>query len=50
MTRETDDLIDRWILTFLELPPVADPKLMAQILAEHDDEQGRSEGSGGEGS
>lgn len=36
MNEKTDQLMDRWIMTFLEPPPFADPDLMAQLLAEHD--------------
>lgn len=28
--------LDRWIVTFLEPPPVVDPELMRRLLAEHD--------------
>ena len=36
MTNEERELLDRWILTFLEPPPVVDPELMRRLLAEHD--------------
>lgn len=35
MTNEERELLDRWILTFLEPPPVVDPELMRRLLAEH---------------
>ena len=36
MTNEERELLDQWILTFLEAPPVVDPELMRRLLAEHD--------------
>lgn len=36
MHDEDRKLLDRWILTFLEPPPVVDPELMRRLLAEHD--------------
>jgi hypothetical protein len=39
MTHETEELIERWIMTFLEPPPVADPALMAEILADYEEDR-----------
>lgn len=35
MTEETKRLVERWILTFCEPPPLIDPELMRHILANH---------------
>jgi hypothetical protein len=35
MTNEERELLDRWILAFLEAPPIVDPELMRRLLAEH---------------
>ena len=45
MRDETQRLIDRWIMTFLEPPPLADPELLALVLAEHDAKQHSKEPS-----
>ena len=37
-TTDTEDLMERWILTFLEAPAVLDPELMAAILEAHETE------------
>ena len=36
MSHDADDLLDRWILTFCEPPPLIDPELMRALLAEHE--------------
>ena len=36
MDQETAALVQRWILTFLEQPPLIDAELMKTVLAEHD--------------
>ncbi|HEX8470385.1 MAG TPA: hypothetical protein VF633_04680 [Brevundimonas sp.] len=36
MDQETAALVQRWILTFLEQPPLIDAELMRHVLAEHD--------------
>lgn len=35
MDQETTALVERWILTFLEAPPLIDVELMRTVLAEH---------------
>lgn len=42
MTNEERELLDQWILTFLEAPAVVDPELMRRLLAEHDATQERA--------
>ncbi len=37
MDEETQRLVERWILTFLETPVLADAELLTQLLAEHAD-------------
>ncbi len=36
MDQETSELVERWILTFLEQPPLLDAELMRTVLAEHE--------------
>jgi hypothetical protein len=36
MDQETRALVQRWILTFLEAPPLIDAELMRTVLAEHE--------------
>ena len=36
MDQETSALVERWILTFLEPPPLLDAELMRTVLAEHE--------------
>lgn len=36
MDQETTALVERWILTFLEPPPLLDAELMRTVLAEHE--------------
>ncbi len=35
MKNENSELLDRWIVAFLEPPAVVDPELMRRLLAEH---------------
>lgn len=37
MDDETERLVERWILTFLETPILADAELLTRLLAEHAD-------------
>ena len=34
MDEETDALIQRWIITFCEMPPLVDKELMRAVLAD----------------
>jgi bifunctional N-acetylglucosamine-1-phosphate-uridyltransferase/glucosamine-1-phosphate-acetyltransferase GlmU-like protein len=36
MTNEERDLVDRWIVTFCETPPVIDAELMRRLIAEQE--------------
>ncbi len=36
MDKDETALVERWILTFLEAPPLIDVELMALVLAEHE--------------
>ena len=36
VSQEAERLIDQWILTFLEAPPLVDVELMRMVLAEHE--------------
>lgn len=36
MNDQTADLVERWILTFLEAPVLHDAELLEQLLAEHE--------------
>ena len=45
MNEETSRLVDRWIITFLEAPPFADPELLSRLLAEHEADQTREHAS-----
>lgn len=36
MTDDAKRLLDRWILTFCEPPPLIDVELMTRLLAEHE--------------
>lgn len=36
MSEEIERLVERWILTFCEPPPLVDPELMRLVLAEHE--------------
>jgi hypothetical protein len=36
MDQVTTALVERWILTFLEAPPLIDVELMTQVLAEYE--------------
>lgn len=36
MDKETEMLVERWILTFCEMPPLLDVDLMRQVLEEYD--------------
>lgn len=45
MRDETQRLVERWIMTFLEPPPLADPELLALVLAEHEATQRSKEPS-----
>lgn len=36
MDQETTALVQRWMLTFLEAPPLIDVELMRTVLAEHE--------------
>lgn len=45
MQDETDRLVERWIMTFLEAPPLKDPELLALVLAEHEARQDHREPS-----
>ena len=36
MTEEERQLVDRWIVTFCEAPPVIDAELMRRLIAEQE--------------
>ena len=36
MTKDECELIDRWIVTFCEVPPVIDAELMRRLIAEQE--------------
>ena len=36
MDRDTETLVQRWIVAFCEGPVLVDPELMRPLLAEHD--------------
>lgn len=36
MTKEERELVDRWIVTFCEVPPVIDAELMRRLIAEQE--------------
>jgi hypothetical protein len=39
MTEEERQLVDRWIVTFCEAPPVIDAELMRRLIAEQETTQ-----------
>lgn len=45
MDDETGRLVERWILTFLEVPPLRDAELLARLLAEHEAERAEQQTS-----
>jgi hypothetical protein len=36
VSHEADEMTERWIMTFLEAPPLVDVELMRMVLAEHE--------------
>jgi len=36
MNEETSRLVDRWIIAFLEVPPLLDADLLSRLLDEHE--------------